>query len=791
MLALRDLITRCGLKQYVNCITHNSGHTIDLILTKEEFKFNLTEPENVFPISDHGIIKFCLDISKPPVVRQVLEYRKLKKINHTDLKADLEILVNKLLVPDYNPQCLVSDFTSGLAVLLNRYAPLVRKSIICKDKPEWVTDEVLALKRSVRRAENKWRQFPNDVHKSTLTRLKRDYRNQTKKSKWDHVNQVITNCGRDSKKLFNVVNKLIGKTQCNPLPEHDDNTYLANEFANFFMGKIHTIRDDLQDHPLFKPPVRDCKKFSAFRPLEEKEVMKLIQQANPTNCPTDPFPAKLLKVHLQTIIPVLTLIVNNSLTTGSFSSLWKTSIVCPLLKKPGLDLILSNYRPVNKLPFLSKIVEKGMLIQLNDHLSNENLLPDYISAYRESYSTETALIKVTNDILLNIDQQRVTPLVALDLSAAFDTVDHSVLLRVLQNQFGVNGVALDWFRNYLQERKIKVMIDKSFSEELHLPFSVPQGSCAGPVAYNLYASTLKDYIATNTCDKERQVSILGYADDHAYYDSFKANRPNDEAHCVTALEDCAKTISNWMNENRLKLNNSKTEYIKFASKSQLKKCVTKGININDVYIQESNGMKYLGVWLDAELSFDKHISEKCRIAMYNLHRLRVLRSYLDRKSLEQLVHSLVISQLDYCSTLFYGIPKSSVKKLQRVQNFAAKLILNRRKYDSATECLKELHWLPFNSRILFRLLCMSYKCVNGLAPNYLTTFFNVKKTKYALRSTTTYHVPPTQRKSFGDRAFSVGGPKEWNNLPPEIKTSSNFCTFKKKLKTHLFRNAFQ
>ena len=198
------------------------------------------------------------------------------------------------------------------------------------------------------------------------------------------------------------------------------------------------------------------------------------------------------------------------------------------------------------------------------------------------------------------------------------------------------------------------------------------------------------------------------------------------------------------------------------------------------------------LWLDEVLNFKKHIDSKCQTAMYNLFRLKSIRSYLSRTSMEQLVQSLVVSHIDYCSTLLYGLPKATVAKLQRVQSFAAKLILNKRKYDSVTQCLLQLHWLPVEYRILFRLLCMCYKCVNGQAPDYLCCYFTRKEATRALRSAQDdlYVVPITKTKSFGDRAFSVAGPKEWNRLPAEIKDCDNFVLFKKQLKTYLFQKAF-
>ena len=282
--------------------------------------------------------------------------------------------------------------------------------------------------------------------------------------------------------------------------------------------------------------------------MTQQEVHKIITSSKPTTCRSDPWPSTLVKMHVTTLLPVLTKLVNLSLTCGVFSTEWKTSIILPLLKKTGLALEKKNYRPVNNLPFVGKLVEKSMLSQLNTYMETNDLLPDHLSAYRQNYSTETVLIKLLNDLLLSMDSQRVTLLTAVDLSAAFDTVDHDILLNILQKSYGVGESALRWFDEYLRPRQIKVQIKDSVSTARDLPFSVPQGSCAGPVLYNIYASSLPAVI------QDFSVCILGYADDQLTYDSFRASRREEELCTVNKIESCLNTVNSWMKENRLKMN---------------------------------------------------------------------------------------------------------------------------------------------------------------------------------------------------------------------------------------------
>jgi hypothetical protein len=389
---------------------------------------------------------------------------------------------------------------------------------------------------------------------------------------------------------------------------------------------------------------------------------------------------------------------------------WKTAIIRPALKKPGLDLTPSNYRPVSNLGFLSKVLEKVALSQFMNHSNDNQLMPDYQSAYRQHYSCETALVKMMDDLLWSMERQTVTALVAVDLSAAFDTVDHDILLSVLHHKFGISNSALEWFDSYLRPRRCKVKVGEKFSTVRNLPFSVPQGSCMGPVLYLAYASTLQNAVP-------QTVDLHGYADDHAMKLTFNPNDRLDECTAIKHLESCAQQVNRWMSENRLKMNPSKTEFVLYASKQQLKKCTTEHLMVCDATVQRSTKIKYLGAILDENLTLKEHITLKCRTAMWNINRIKSIRRVLTRDACETLVLGLVMSHLDYSNVLFIGLPDCEISRLQRVQNIAAKLVLYDG--DSAYNSLKRLHWLPIRLRIQHKALTLVYKCLHDQAPQYL------------------------------------------------------------------------
>ena len=388
-----------------------------------------------------------------------------------------------------------------------------------------------------------------------------------------------------------------------------------------------------------------------------------------------------------------------------------------------------------------------------------------------------------------MERQQVTALAALDLSAAFDTVDHGVLVKLLNSKFGLSGNALLWFKTYLSPRSAEVHINKSRSQPRALNFSVPQGSICGPVLYTAYASTLQEYINSSG------INLLGYADDHTAYDSFSANNLESAHIIIKNLEKTLVDINDWMNLNRLKLNPTKTEFILFGSKNQLAKCDTESLQVVNSTVEKSSVIKYLGCNMDDQLNFKEFISSKCRTISYNLLQIKQIRSYLTFESCVQLVQSLITSHLDYANSVLYGTPEVTIRRLQILQNRAAKLVLRLQHRDSSTKALKKLHWLPVRCRVNFKIACIVYKCLNdGDSPEYLKQMLQIRNSNYNIRSISTEAktlvVPSVKRKTFASRSFAVSGPEVWNSLPVSIRNICDFKSFKRKLKTHYFTLAF-
>ena len=273
-----------------------------------------------------------------------------------------------------------------------------------------------------------------------------------------------------------------------------------------------------------------------------------------------------------------------------------------------------------------------------------------------------------------MNSQQVTLLILLDLSAAFDTVDHSILLDRLTKIVGLQGKAHDWFRSYLSGRSQRVVIDGSISKEFSLDCGVPQGSCLGPLLFVIYTSFLFRII-------ERHLpQVHSYADDSQLYLSFRPGDDDAQDVAHRAMEACIKDIRKWMIDGRLLLNDTKTEFLAIGTRQQLSKLRSSSIEVGNQKIDRSSSVRNLGVMLDESLEMNSHINQICKTSFYHIHNIRRISKYLSKECRQSLVHAYVTSRLDYCNSILYGLPKYQLSKLQRIQNMAARLITDTMKY---------------------------------------------------------------------------------------------------------------
>ena len=284
-----------------------------------------------------------------------------------------------------------------------------------------------------------------------------------------------------------------------------------------------------------------------------------------------------------------------------------------------------------------------------------------------------------------------------------------------------------------------------------------------------------------------------YADDSQLYAAFSPKIESDEENAVTKTENCITEVRSWMSENKLKLNDDKTEFIIFGTKAQLKKINTSDIVVGDARIKSCECVRDLGAMFDSAMSMKRHVSSVCKSCYFLLWKTKQIRKYLSTDATKTLIHALISSRLDYCNCLLAGIHDTLLTDLQHVQNSAARLITGTGKYDHISPVLKELHWLPVKSRIDFKILLLAYKAIHGTGPKYLRDLLQLYVPGRRLRSSDKElkMKEPRTKTKMGDRAFSSYAPTLWNSLPDNIRCAKTIDIFKSLLKTYLFRIAFR
>lgn len=787
------VISMFGFNQIVNEKTQKRGNTLDWVVVRDEERALRSCTVTDSLSSDHFCIICIFDVSilKPDPVFKII--RNIRDIDRSSFNHDLTAELSASPSPSFGD---AKQFCASLRNVLDKHAPESRRRVIERPSSDWfplVAEELLEAKRVRRREEDRWRATGLTVFHEIYTKAKHAVSSIVNRAKTMYYNGKIR-AATSQKDVFKVTDHLLANSKERHFPTIYPIPELPGIFSNFFAEKIDKIRRDLDSMaiasvPATSPPFT-ASSFLSFFPVDESCVRDCILSCQPKTCPLDPIPTPLLLECLDSILPSLTALFNSSLTSGVFPDPFKQALVTPLLKKPSLDVNeLKNYRPVSNLSFISKILEKLALAQISDYLNSNSLLDPLQSAYRPGHSTETALLKVVNDLLLSIDNRNVSLLTLLDLSAAFDTIDHSILLQRLQHDFGIGQSALQWFSTYLSGRSQSVIVEGNISDSIPLQYGVPQGSVLGPVLFVLYVKPLSSIIDRHS------MSHHAYADDTQLHSS---SSPQDVQGVVSSTQACVTEIKSWMSVNKLKLNDDKTEVMLVSSSRMSQNFDQPGsMTICDSSIQLSDSVKNLGFFLDNHLEMTTHVRRLAQSANYQLRRIGSIRRFLTKDSATTLVCALILSRMDYCNSLLYNCHDYLLNNLQIIQNSAARMVLRVPRTDHMTQHLISLHWLPIKHRITFKIATLCYKCKNdNNAPQYLKDLIQPKrKTGYNTRSsmdTTSLAVSsgPSQ-KTLGDRAFANFAPVVWNAIPQNIREAQNIDTFKRNLKTHLFRLAYQ
>ena len=661
--------------------------------------------------------------------------------------------------------------------VMDKHAPVVsRKRKTCE--ASWIDQEYKKQRALRRKYERVWKRRRTEENKNNYINQKNLCIEMSLSKQTNYYTKVVDGAKNCQKSLFKIANELLDKNSEKVLPSHSDPKQLANDFNNYYVEKVNTIRKsipEVSNNPSYYSRPFIGKRLNSFRPTTESEVKEIIKECGIKTSFEDPIPSKVLSSATDVSIPVFVELINKSLSQGSMDGA-KESVLDPLLKKAGLDSDeKKNYRPVNNLLFFSKLIERVVSKRLEEHMTVNCLHEQSQFSYKQHHNTETMMLGITDEVLRGFDNNLATIVIFLDLSAAFDTIDIDKLLQILNEEIGIGGVALEWFRSFLSGRTQRVKIGNEYSDSCEVPCGAPQGSVLGPKVFNI--NVRSQPLVFKYC----MFSTSSFADDsngrRSFALTFQFQIIKNE------VVKCMEHIITWNNIHFMKINPDKTELLLLRPSSLNREVVIKGVLFGEQCIRFSNQVKNVGVWIDNNLCMNKHVNSIVSHCYKILKDIGRIKKYLSRIYLERFVHAVITSRLDYCNSLLVNINKDNLYKLQKVQNAAARLILGRRRRESATLALKELHWLKIEARITFKILLIVHKIIRGKCSSNLTlTYkqFNGRPCDYLLLNT------PHFKTKYGKRVFEYNGSRLWNALSVEARAEEDTEKYKGMLKTLLF-----
>ena len=486
--------------------------------------------------------------------------------------------------------------------------------------------------------------------------------------------------------------------------------------------------------------------------------------------------AKMLKIAAPVISSSVSKLMNMSIEKAVFPYRWKTAKVTPKFKSGDRD-DMTNYRPISVLPVLSKLLERHVHNHLYDYLNDNNLLYVRQSSFRKNHGTDTALIKIVDQLLGNLDNNRVNGLVLIDYCKAFDMVDHQILMTKL-SAYGLAEASRAWFNSYLSGRRQYVNVNGLDSDLQNIHHGVPQGSLLDPFLFFVFINDLPLNIQSS------DVHVDLYADDTSI--SYASNVEN-LASMRNQLCSAWKDVESWANANKLPLNETKTKSMLITGKRLSSKVSTEDKQLNIVTshnqtLQQVDCSRLLGLELDTELTFDNHINYLSKKVSQRLGVLNRIKSCL-------YYDSMIRPILNYASVIWHMCSKENLGNILRLQKRAARLILDAEPNSASVTLFNRLRWLPFYIEARIAKCLILFKRTQLRVPRYLVESLVLNSdvhSRTTRNSKFNFVCPKFNRVSEGGRSFAVSAIQLWNTLPVDIKSKPSVNSFKSAILEYYF-----
>lgn len=645
--------------------------------------------------------------------------------------------------------------------------PLITKTIRNThfSKP-YITSEIKNLIKERNKLQRKSLKWPITYGKQ-YRKLRNKINQMIQKEKSRYFKTKLEESKSDVRKSWSVINEVLNR-------KTRDDSYPASALLTPDQFNEHFINVGPSLSAKITPPKTSFSSYLptctrdtfSFRQCTITEIQNIIISLNDSAPGYDELPGKIIKSTSNTLSPIITSLCNRSLALGVFPDPLNIAVVRPIYKS-GDDTDLNNYRPISVLNFLSKIFEKVAYTQLMEHLKQNNILSTCQYGFRPLRSTETALQNFVDVVLTAFDENKFTISVFLDLSKAFDTVDHTILLNKLEH-YGVRYTTLKWFKSYITSRMQSVKLNKGFSSQCKTLCGIPQGSILGPLLIILY---INDIVYST-----QKLNFILYADDSTLFTSH-----HNLTTLINTLNSELAQVSCWLAANKLTLNIKKTKYMILHRNKRIMNPLPP-IYIKDCILEEVTKFKFLGVIISKSLNWHEHIMHlKCKLSKV-CGVLHLSKSFLTKSSMLLIYFALIYSNLTYCNTIWGAASKEALRPLEVVQKRAIRIIDGLCKREHTNASFYKYNLLKLHDINIFSCSNFIFKCLNGLAINIF--FLNQINRRYPTRNNNTLIVPFVS-SSQSQTNVKFYGPKFYNELPCDVRSKTTLYSFKNSLKQFL------